>query len=109
MGLSGVHRPLVLGVSRRAGLVFIFLLALSEILAFVYSGRADTLRAIADNARAGKQQREMDEARAFHEAQVEELKKQTEPGGRQGGAFQDQATVTQLSPPRAPPPLPALS
>ncbi len=66
-----------------AALVFIFLLALTEILAFVYSGRADALRAIADSARAEKQQREMDEARAFHEAQVEELKKQTEPGGRQ--------------------------
>jgi len=49
MGLSGVHRQLVLGVSRRA-LVFIFLLALTEILAFAYSGRADTLRAIAGSA-----------------------------------------------------------
>jgi len=81
-----------------AALVFIFLLALTEILAFVYSGRADALRAIADSARAEKQQREMDEARAFHEAQVEELKKQTEPGGRQVGAFQRQATDRQLSP-----------
>src|SRR5882672_188641 len=81
-----------------AALVFIFLLALSEILAFVYSGRADTLRAMADSARVEKQQREMDEAKAFHEAQVEELKKQTEPGGRQVGAFQRQATDRQLSP-----------
>src|SRR5712672_2275590 len=81
-----------------AALVFIFLLALSEILAFVYSGRAETLRAIADNARAEKQQKEMDEARAFHEAQVEELKKQTEPGGRQVGAFQRQPTDRQVSP-----------
>jgi len=40
--LSGVHRQLVLGVSRRR-LVFIFLLALTEILAFVYSGRAGYL------------------------------------------------------------------
>jgi len=81
-----------------AALVFIFLLALSEILAFVYSGRADTLRAVADSARAEKQQREMDEARAFHEAQVDELKKQTEPGGRQVGTFQRQPTDRQLSP-----------
>jgi len=33
-----------------AALVFIFLLALTEILAFAYSGRADTLRAIAGSA-----------------------------------------------------------
>src|SRR5258708_23787548 len=80
-----------------AALVFIFLLALTEILAFVYSGRADALRAIADSARAEKQQREMNEARAFHAARVEELKKQTEPGGRQDGAFQRQPTDRQLS------------
>ncbi len=55
------------------------------------------MRAIADSARAEKQQKEIDEAKAFHAAQVEELKKQTEPGGRQVGAFQRQATDRQLS------------
>src|SRR5882672_3432741 len=81
-----------------AALVFIFLLALSEILALVYSGRAETLRAVADSARAEKQQREMDEAKAFHAAQVEDLKKQTDQTGRKVGAFQRQATDRQLSP-----------
>jgi hypothetical protein len=81
-----------------AGFVFIFLLALSEILAFVYSGRADTLRAMADSARAEKQQREIDEAKAFHAAQVEELKKKTGQVERRISAFQRQATDRQLSP-----------
>jgi hypothetical protein len=81
-----------------AALVFVFLLALSEVLAFIYSGRADTLRGIAESARAEKQQKEMDEAKAFHAAQVEELKKETERAGRKLGAFQRQATDRQLSP-----------
>jgi hypothetical protein len=81
-----------------AALVFVFLLALSEVLAFIYSGRADTLRAMADSARAEKQQKEIDEAKAFHAAQVEELKKETERTGRKLGAFQRQATDRQLSP-----------
>ena len=81
-----------------AALVFIFLLALSEILAFVYSGRADTLRGIADSARAEKQQKEIDEANAFHAAQVEELKKKTGQVERKIGAFQRQPTDRQLSP-----------
>ena len=68
---------------------------LSEILAFVYSGRAETLRAVADSARAEKQQREMDEARAFHEAQVEELKKQTFKEGRLLPS-QDQSLLIQI-------------
>ena len=60
-----------------AGLVFVLLLALSEILAFVYSKRADTLRGIAESARAEKRQQEMDEAKAkaVHVAEVEALKK----------------------------------
>jgi hypothetical protein len=81
-----------------AGLVFIFLLALSETLAFIYSGRADTLRGIADSARAEKQQREIDEAKAFHAAQVEELKKRAGQVERRIGTFQRQATDRQLSP-----------
>ena len=81
-----------------AALVFVFLLALSEVLAFIYSGRADTLRAMAESARAEKQQKEIDEAKAFHAAQVEELKKQTDQTGRKVGAFQRQATDRQLSP-----------
>jgi len=81
-----------------AGFVFIFLLALSEILAFIYSGRADTLRGIAESATAEKRQREMDEAQAFHAAEVEELKKKAEEAGREAGVSQRQQTDRQLSP-----------
>src|SRR5260221_2270149 len=69
-----------------AALVFIFLLALSEILAFVYGGRADTLRAIADSAPVVKQQRGKDEAKALHETQSEGMKKKNGPSGRHVGA-----------------------
>ena len=81
-----------------AGLVFIFLLALSEVLAFIYSGRADTLRGIAEGARAEKTQREIDEANAFHAAEVEELKKKMEQAQRKGGSFQSEQTDRKLSP-----------
>ena len=81
-----------------AGLVFILLLALSEILAFVYSKRADTLRGIAESARAEKRQQEMDEAKAFHVAEVEALKKEMGQGERKTAALQGEPTDRQLSP-----------
>ena len=83
-----------------AGLVFILLLALSEILAFIYSKRADTLRGIAESARAEKRQQEMDEAKAkaVHMAEVEALKKEMGQGERRTVAIQREPTDRQLSP-----------
>jgi hypothetical protein len=81
-----------------AALVFIVLLALSEILAFIYGKRADALRGIAESARAEKRQREINEANAFHAAQVESLKKETEGAERKTVPFQRQQTDRQLSP-----------
>jgi len=80
-----------------AGLVFIVLLALSEILAFIYGKRADTLRGIAESARAEKRKQEINEANAFHAAQVEALKKEMEQAERKTGPFQRQQTDRQLS------------
>jgi len=81
-----------------AGMVFIFLLALCEILAFNYGGRADTLRGVAEGARAEKRQQEMDVAHAFHAAEVEALKKELEQAEWKTGASQRQQTDRQLSP-----------
>jgi len=83
-----------------AGLLFILLLALSEILAFIYSKRADTLRGIAESARAEKRQQEMDEAKAkaVHVAEVEALKKEMGQGERRTVAIQREPTDRQLSP-----------
>src|SRR5882672_50367 len=81
-----------------AGMVFIFLLALCEILAFIYGGRADTLRGVAEGARAEKRQQEMDVAHAFHAAEVEALKKELEQAEWKTGASQRQQTDRQLSP-----------
>jgi len=83
-----------------AGLVFILLLALSEILAFIYSKRADTLRGIAESARAEKRQQEKDEAKAFHVAEVEALKKGMGQAERRTVAIQREPTDRQLSPAR---------
>ena len=81
-----------------AGLVLIFLLALSEILAFVYGKRADTLRGIAESTRAEKRQQEINEANAFHATEIEALKKEMEQAERKPGAFQREPTDRQLSP-----------
>jgi len=81
-----------------AGLVFILLLAVSEILAFIYGKRADTLRDIAESVRAEKRQQEINEANAFHAAEVEALKKEMAQAERKPGAFQREPTDRQLSP-----------
>jgi len=81
-----------------AGLVFILLLAASEILAFIYGKRADTLRDIAESVRAEKRQQEINEANAFHAAEVEALKREMGQAERKPGAFQREPTDRQLSP-----------
>jgi len=81
-----------------AGLVFILLLAASEILASIYGKRADTLRDIAESVRAEKRQQEINEANAFHAAEVEALKREMGQAERKPGAFQREPTDRQLSP-----------
>ena len=75
-----------------AGLVFVFLLALSETLAFIYGKRADTLRDIAESARAEKRRQEINQANAVHAAEVEALKREMGQAERKTGTFQREPT-----------------
>ena len=59
-----------------AALIFIALVALSEIMAFVYAGRRDTLAELRDNAAAFHQGQVLDEANRRHAAEIGALKNQ---------------------------------